>query len=33
MKFTFQRLIYLLFILSSTAMATEAGDEVRAESG
>jgi carboxyl-terminal processing protease len=33
MKFTFQRLIYLLFILSSTAMATVAGDEVRAESG
>ena len=33
MKFTFQRLIYLLFILSSTAMATEAGDEVPAESG
>jgi carboxyl-terminal processing protease len=33
MKFTFQHLIYLLFILSSTAMATEAGDEVRAESG
>jgi len=33
MKFIFQYLIYLLLILSATAMATETGDEEGAESG